>query len=65
MYQLILIVRIALNLTMSDRLINKVSKKKNISKNINNDCVNNINIKTNNNCNNKRLTDHSVEYQGS
>ena len=50
---------------MSDRLINKVSKKKNISKNINNDSVNNINITTSNSCNNKRLTDPSLECQGS
>ena len=45
---------------MSNRLINKVSKKKNISKNINNDSANNINITTSNNCNNKRLTKTNI-----
>ena len=44
---------------MSNRLINKGSKNKNINKNmknINNDSVNNINITTSNNWNNKMLT---------
>ena len=44
---------------MSDMLINKVSKKKYISKNINNVSANNNNI-TSNNCNNKRLTESNI-----